>query len=319
MTVTVYQSTDASAPSLTGQIGSLIAVLDACLVNGYGSKSAAGWAKAYSGTNLAAYRAASGTRNYLRVDDTGTGAANYARFIGYETMSDVNTGTNPFPTNAQQSGGLYMFKSSTADATARAWMVVASPTMCYIFQGYNVVAANGIAGSAGTQPSLVFGDIISYKSGDTNLGFICGSTAASYSGCNIGYAATIAASWNNPGVVLQRSFTGSAGATPCNAGMDLGRTANSSTVGVTSASIAYPDPVTGGIILGRFMLYEAITNPVVRGHLPGIWIPYHNLAGNPGDTFNGSGNLAGRSFTFVDVGNGATRARVAVETSNTWD
>jgi hypothetical protein len=34
MTVRVYRSTDASAPVLTGQVGSLTALLDAVLVNG---------------------------------------------------------------------------------------------------------------------------------------------------------------------------------------------------------------------------------------------------------------------------------------------
>ncbi len=37
MTVRVYRSTDPNAPSLNGLVGSLINVLDACLVNGYGS------------------------------------------------------------------------------------------------------------------------------------------------------------------------------------------------------------------------------------------------------------------------------------------
>lgn len=39
MTVRVYRSTDFGAPVLNGQTGSLAAVLDACLVNGYGSLS----------------------------------------------------------------------------------------------------------------------------------------------------------------------------------------------------------------------------------------------------------------------------------------
>ena len=43
MPVTVYRSTDAGAPLLTNSNGSLIAVLKACLVDGYGSKASAGW------------------------------------------------------------------------------------------------------------------------------------------------------------------------------------------------------------------------------------------------------------------------------------
>lgn len=114
MTVTIYRSSDASAPGLTGQAGSLIGVLDACLVNGYGAKAAAGWAKEFSGTNLAVYRAPSGNRLRIRVNDTGT---TVARVVGYETMTDVDTGVNPFPTAAQVSGGLYVRKSETADST----------------------------------------------------------------------------------------------------------------------------------------------------------------------------------------------------------
>ena len=38
---TIYRSTDASAPVLTGEVGKLVDLLDACLVNGYGAKSAA--------------------------------------------------------------------------------------------------------------------------------------------------------------------------------------------------------------------------------------------------------------------------------------
>ena len=50
MTVTVYRSTDASAPVLTGVAGAMKAVLDACLVNGYGAKAAAGWSAPFSAT-----------------------------------------------------------------------------------------------------------------------------------------------------------------------------------------------------------------------------------------------------------------------------
>ncbi len=41
-TVNLYQSTDASAPILTGSAGSLVTLLDACLVNGYGTKAGRG-------------------------------------------------------------------------------------------------------------------------------------------------------------------------------------------------------------------------------------------------------------------------------------
>ena len=38
MTVTVYRYDDTSAPTLTGSAGALVALLRACLVDGYGEK-----------------------------------------------------------------------------------------------------------------------------------------------------------------------------------------------------------------------------------------------------------------------------------------
>ena len=190
-TVKYYHSAMSGVATLNGTAGSLISVLDACLVTGFNLKTAdslvvaggiatltisagigafevdavalvagatpsglngekrvlsvttntitfaatgisdqtatgtitaklapAGWEKVYSGTNLAAYRSSdvSGTRMYMRVDDTGT---TNARVVGYESMTDVNTGVMPFPTSLQQSGGYYWPKASAANGTAR--------------------------------------------------------------------------------------------------------------------------------------------------------------------------------------------------------
>jgi hypothetical protein len=134
-TPVVYKSIDAGAVSsglvCNGTPGSLIAILDAVLVNGYPGKSAAGWTKEYSGTNLAAYRMGTGStsvRMYLRVDDSGSTSA---RIRGYVSMTDVDTGVEPFPTNAQFNGGVYSWKSDTADSVARPWVVIATPTAFY--------------------------------------------------------------------------------------------------------------------------------------------------------------------------------------------
>ena len=245
--VKLFQSTDAGAPSLSSTAGSAIAVLDACLVNGYGSvtltslvvsgnvatatcnaghgfaafnstypviqiagatpgelngqwrlasipdathftfattgisdqtatgtitakRAAAGWTKPYSGTNLAAYRnsAVSGTGMYLRVDDTGTADV---RVVGYEAMTDVNTGTGPFPTAAQISGGAYLGKANNTSGS-RAWIVIATNALAYVF-----FASNASYPSA--YGSAAFGDLASLKSGDSYRGVVSGISSAS--------------------------------------------------------------------------------------------------------------------------------------------
>ena len=81
MALTIYRSSDAGAPSLTGAAGSLIALLDACLRTGYGTKAGAGWTKPFTGTNIAAFRqGAGGNGRYLRVWNARTSADMYGNF-----------------------------------------------------------------------------------------------------------------------------------------------------------------------------------------------------------------------------------------------
>jgi hypothetical protein len=112
MTVRVYYSTDASAPILSGTPGSMITLLDACLVNGYGSKVGSGWSKMFSsGSIKAAYKQGIGSNSmYLRVDDTGSGVGfgpygpRHTRVAGYTAMTDIDNGANQFPNERQNAG-----------------------------------------------------------------------------------------------------------------------------------------------------------------------------------------------------------------------
>jgi len=124
MTTRVYKSTDASAPNLTGQAGSLTDLLNACLVAGYGALAAAGWSRPYydATSKTAVFRPGAGPQHYFQVADNGPGAggAKEARIRGYVSMSAYNTGTEPFPTAAQATNALCIRKSTAADATVRA-------------------------------------------------------------------------------------------------------------------------------------------------------------------------------------------------------
>lgn len=94
--------------------------------------AAAGWAKPFTGTNLAVYRSAHPQSNghYLRVNDAN---ALYARGLAYETMSAVSTGTNPFPTNTQVSGGGYWGKSAnTAHGRDIPWLAFSDGRILYL-------------------------------------------------------------------------------------------------------------------------------------------------------------------------------------------
>jgi hypothetical protein len=67
----------------------------------------AGWTKPYSGTNKAVYRSGTGSnQRYYRIEDNSTPSANHAYLLGYGAMTDVDTGTDRFPTTLQYASGL---------------------------------------------------------------------------------------------------------------------------------------------------------------------------------------------------------------------
>jgi hypothetical protein len=309
---TLYRWDDASAPDLTGDVGSLVAVLDACLVNGYGAKAAAGWSTAYTSTHLRAYRqGANSNARYLRVDDSGTGSA---RVVGYETMSDINTGTGPFPTAAQFSGGGYIRKSSTTDTVARPWLVAADTKRFYLWVGYDLAEATGL--NAGDEvPLYFFGDLISLDSGDPyNTFLLCGESASTLPSS----AAIAVPTASLAGHYMPRNYAGVDGAIKVVKLSNMRPAASTSgALGVAAAGCAYPDPATGGMLLDPVTIVE-LTTVLERGILPGLYNPLHNLPGAGGDTFAGYGSQAGRAFLLLDVCNASTWARVALETTD-WE
>ena len=141
MTVpTVYKSTDTSAPVLQGVRGSLISVLTACLVDGYGSKSAAGWTRPFS--NIAETQAAfrnsgvTGTGFYVAVDESTTTYAYAPSIKTYESMLSEIDGLLPIATIYNSSASI----SATANTTARPWVLIATDTWMYLFVYANATA-----------------------------------------------------------------------------------------------------------------------------------------------------------------------------------
>lgn len=295
MAWTLYKSTDASAPTLNGTVGSLVALLDAVLVNGYGAKAAAGWTKDYTGTNKAVFRNASGSisRTYLRVQDDGPGAqaAREARLRLYSTMSDVDTGTLPTPTTAQSTPGIVVRKSNTADSTARAWFILADEKTAII-----VITPGDLAASLTDLVNVTYvGDIFSYLTADAQGAFIGGRNAE---GATTMAPTVCIGAYNSPGTYsngcgyVAGSHTGVAGSVlmyslqPSIAGL----------IPATGTSLTYPNPVDGAVyIAGPFLVMTS--GNIVRGHLRGVNAFCHaRTSVASGDTVTGTGDLSGRTF-----------------------
>ncbi len=314
MSWNIYKSTDASAPTLNGTVGSLITLLDACLVNGYGAKPAAGWTKAFTGTNLAAYRMGSGaTQYYLRVDDNGPGAggARESRLIGYQTMSDVNTGTDAFPSTNQ----LYFRKSATLDATARPWYVAADDRTVIITQSFD---------SSVSYSGTYFGQFYSYVPND--LYGVCLiarilENNASYGSSTeaLGIISASSSIATSSGHFYARDSTGLVKAVAFEKSGGIGPVPNNMMVG----SYGFPNAADGSLILSPIYVRSVeSTFGVLRGRLRGIWINNHNNFGSfatPGDTYSGTGDLAGKAFVFAGYASGLTVTNGGFYTLETSD
>lgn len=315
MTVRVYRSSDSGAPVLTGQAGSLLAVLNGCLVDGYGSQTASGWAKEFTTTNIVVYRAPSGLRFRLRVDDTGT---NEARVVGYESMSGVNTGTGDFPTAAQQSGGLYIRKSETTDSTARGWVVVATDKAFYFLPQPN----NGdwLVPPVTTYLSgqFFFGDFESFKVSDSYSVMIIGASTSNTGGCRLGTNSPTTGSFSAlPGHYVARDYTG--GGTSKQAMKRAMYDLTGRTPFGHSSNAAFPDVVTTEMLVSPIAVIDSDgAGPVYRGILPGLWAPLHASPGSHGDTIAGSGTTSGKNFQLFNTADTSTIGRALIEISNTW-
>lgn len=306
---TIYNSSDASAPTLNGTTGSLVTVLDAILVNGYGAKAAAGWAKSYSGASKAAYRPAAGTRFYMRIQDDGPGAGTYkeARMVGFETMSDVDTGTGRFPSGATN---LFIRKSATADATARAWVAYADGRTLYFF------ALTG--DTANNYKACHFGDIYSVAPGDAYQCLVIGRPAENTGTygelMDTEYPSSAAA-----GHFMARSYGGGGSAITVSKHGDNGK---SGTAGYPTGALPGPNPQDGAYYLSPFWVCEA-SSASVRGRMRGMHHYCHLPASaSDGATFGGAGDWAGKTFQIVKgVGysGGGTLVPAAMETSDTLE
>jgi hypothetical protein len=320
MAVTVYKSTDGSAPVLNGTAGSLVTVLDAILVNGYGAKAAAGWAIAFTGANKRIYRAPSGLlRAYYRVQDDAPNptfaGGREARLRASEAASAIDTQTVLFPTAVQLPSGIIARKSDTADATANPWIAIADARTLYFF------AKTGDYGAA--YSAFMFGEHYSLK-----------STADNYNGLIIGRVAEQVAA--TPTMLPAQEVLNALAAPTTAVGghyvprswqefsptaVNVGKHGNAShsVVGLLGLMM-YPNPTDAGLYLSQVWLSEPGGNFIMRGRMRGFWHFLHpvGVGVNDGDTWSGTGPLTGK--TFIAIKPTADGMGVFVmETSDTWE
>lgn len=275
------------------------------------------WTKPFTGTNLAAYKStdAAGTGMYLRVNDAD---AREARIIGYETMSDMNTGTGDFPTNAQQAGGLYVTRSTTANSTARSWILCGDSRAFYIAIAYN----SAVPGTG--YETFGFGDLIPTLAGDDYGAFIAGKSLTGISGAPSAATCLSYSEGTGPanGMYGPRSYTatGSSIKYKKSAPMVVNYSASSIQSGSNAHGLVYPNGPNGGLYVAPLNVLDDATDNfrgVVAGlyHFPQkVWASA-SLASK--DTLTGVTGLSGKTLRVVSAST-TQSAGYALETTGPW-
>lgn len=293
---------------------------------GTNTKASAGWTKPFSGPTAysqAVYQQPAGCGFYLQVDDNGPGAGMgaEARTFGFETMSAWNTGSGQFPTVAQNAGGAVSRKVYwSARDVVRPWLLIADDRTFYLFI---------LTGDTADYIGYAFGDFYSFNSADPYKCLVIGknaesgTTQSSHPFAQQIYSQTSGV-MSGGGHWLARNFAGIGGPTAFTKVGDYGLSGGSNLTG----TMAFPNPSDGGLYISPLRVTDGSTpavnisgNPNLRGRMRGLWhAPYAPASFADGDTFQGSGELAGRNFMVVKpvLGVSTNSAYVILETT-AWD
>jgi hypothetical protein len=308
---TIYMSTDAGASGLTGQQGSLLNILNKCLVTGYGSQvpPSPAWTKPYTDSigGVGCFLQGAGAGMGFSVDDSVVVTAKEARMSWYETLTSRSTGTNPFPTAALGVGGVPMWvcrKSNTADGTQRPWIVIADSSTVYVFVQTGDAANTYLAWGGG--------DFYSETPGDPwrcmHMGRSAENTAV-LTRDNLDYLSITGTIGGAE--CIARPVSTSPGAIMISKHGDYVKGGGNSTL---LGTVQYPNAANSALYLSPVWIMEPGTF-TVRGRLRGFYHQCHATTNfTDKTTIAGAVDYVGHSFLFIkSSGNGGI---YTIDTSN---
>ncbi len=288
----VYRSTDSGAPVLTGQAGSLAAILDAVLVDGYGSglsaKAPAGWTREYTATNKRVYRnnPVTATGSYLRVDDTAAvGNARHAWLRAYSSMTDIDTGTDATPSSSELTAGAMWPKSDSLSSSSRPWMILANERWMYFHMSPDGSGTGAFLAHA--YAPFFAGDLNTLRPGDSFHFLLSGTGLTTWSGLRIEtnglyygnfqitnpYSAARTVRMHLLRKYDQLTVSPRAGiSTPGDSTIADGQHYG---VGTGNSRRSGPDPISGGFSFYRIAVVE--DSDLKRGYLPNVYGPIERI------------------------------------------
>lgn len=254
-----------------------------------------GWEKVFSGTNTAVYRSTDlqAFDGFTRIDDTGTTSA---RMRNFESMSDVDTGSGPSPTDAQFSGGGYLLKSFSATSDGVRWKLFADSRMVHMC----IAIGTSVGSTLTPAPARGFGDLIALRPGGDSWCRALSAASASTNFFSQGAFSSPSDGGTSGAVVVPRALSGLGESVY----MDIRSYASESGAaasGATGIYGAFPSEVDGKMLVSKIFVREKGGKPP-RAEIPGIlFIAQSSVAAlvKDGDILDGAGELAGRRLVAV--------------------
>ncbi|MEQ8511234.1 MAG: hypothetical protein RJP96_02800 [Algiphilus sp.] len=305
MTVRYYSYEDADAPQLDAQAGSLIALLDACLIDGYSSggteKPPLNWEIAFTGTDKRVYKSTSPDAfpSYLRVVDDGSSAdgAESAQARAYRTMSDVDTGAN--------ATSEVLFKKTTG-GSGRPWVLIGDERafyLCVRISGY-------------TQLHF-YGDVVAQGAGDDGAVLLHGGGSGSSSSAWECFAMT------------ESNGSSSEYQPNCYWLKDVDLIGDSGRVRHYSYNhfsnfgddvLSHPNPVTGEILVAPIFVGgfdNSASTHYLRGRLPGGYERLTNYSAGVFEIIGGVNGLSDRDIVNLQHYNSSAES-IFVDITGPW-
>lgn len=265
-----------------------------------------GWTKVYAGTNKAVYKSSApdALGMYLRVDDT---SSTDIRVSGYESMTDVDTGTGQFDALYPTSGGGYWPKSASADTTVRNWIICGDERGFHFWCVPNWTTPDHSQGLG-----YWFGDAIPESSTDVYSCLMESDAVSVAARSDIASQMPLASTGSYEGIRMPRSYNAVDGV------VSLGKYSASrlfNTIWRLSGNGPgdYPNSPNNALLLDEVFVTEGASR---RAIIPGLLHSNQALAFAfmTSDKVDGAGTLAGRKVMAL-----LTRASGYVSNRNTDD
>lgn len=262
---TIYRWDDTDAPVLNGTAGSAWNMLKKCLIEGYGSKAAAGWSMLFENVNqdigVMRNNAVTGTGTIYQVIDDAISTYTYGgkgfMVSGYESMSDELTGSGQWGYVAAQ--GL-MKSNWNTDLYPIPWVIIADDRAFYFFAAYNKTDGQIVATDKYIHAFFV-GDAVPYFPEDEHFALVI---VGSYSGD--GYLGTLG-NFNASAATGHHAWRDIDGG---NLGMGCSQmTSGPAYTNLGTVASHLPYPYHGNLITMKPVVNNGVAYSI-RGELPGF-------------------------------------------------